>query len=850
MDSPFETDDPLPSAAQPFAPATPPPPPAGIPAIDFRAALNDEQYAAVTAEPGPLLVLAGAGSGKTRTLTYRVAYLLSQGVRPGDILLLTFTNKAAKEMLHRVEELTGVEPRRFWGGTFHSIGHRALRMFGEEIGLPKNFTILDADESETLLKQTVDTEDKAFFKDKTNPRPGPLFSIISLARNTRQSIPDTVEKQFPQYSEIKYAIQPFAAAYAEKKRAQNVCDYDDLLTGWLELLEKAPNIAEYFAHRFRHLLVDEYQDTNTLQSQIIDRIAQHHRVMAVGDDAQCIYSWRGADFENIMTFPERHPGTVIHRIETNYRSTPEILNLANGVLEAQPKGRHFDKELRAARGHAQKPSVVETIDDREQAEFVRKRIRALIEDEGVSPGQIAILYRSHFIAMEMQLVLSRAAIPYHITSGVKFFDRQHIRDIVALVTFVYNPGNEMSWQRIACLLPKVGEKGAQKIHAAAREHAALLRKDFIDALHTDDVLTKVAKDARADWPHFCASLAEVADAMYPNSATKEKRRLQQESIRAEQKRNREEWEANREKRRQEWEAAQEKERLEWEARRKEKKEKWERTRIVIIKKVEDANKGKSIVPDKQGKMHAPAGGYLWFHQEWKYNDGDDTPATIYKGGQYLPSSECLYSFDSVDDGEFQPEPYKEDGAAPPVIDFDDYVSTQDTHARCSPADIIGIAIDGWYGDYLRGAFADYIERLDELKALAGFAARFETIQDFLAQIVLLNGETSDRQVDPDAEAVKLTTVHQAKGLEYDVVFVIGLADGQFPGRRAIEAGDVEEERRLFYVAVTRAKNELYLCYPKVATKAGPGGMLLTASRFLTEINPALYEPLRLRRSFW
>jgi DNA helicase-2/ATP-dependent DNA helicase PcrA len=242
----------------------------------------------------------------------------------------------------------------------------------------------------------------------------------------------------------------------------------------------------------------------------------------------------------------------------------------------------------------------------------------------------------------------------------------------------------MAWQRIACLLPKIGEKGAQKIHAAARGHAALFRKDFIDALDTDDVRAKVAKDARADWPNFCASLAEVAETM----------------------------------------------------------------------------------------------------------------------------------------------------------------------RAAGPAKTIEIAIDGWYGDYLRGAFADYIERLDELKALAGFAARFETIQDFLAQIVLLNGETSDRQVDPDAEAVKLTTVHQAKGLEYDVVFVLGLADGQFPGRRSIEAGDVEEERRLFYVAVTRAKDELYLCYPKVATRAGPGGMLLTPSRFLTELNSALYEPLRLRRSFW
>ncbi|HEX2099346.1 MAG TPA: ATP-dependent helicase, partial [Candidatus Synoicihabitans sp.] len=192
--------------------------PEGLPPIDFRAALNDEQYAAVTAPPGPMLVLAGAGSGKTRTLTYRVAYLLSQGVKPGEILLLTFTNKAAKEMLHRVQDLTGIEPQRFWGGTFHSLGHRALRIYGEEIKLPRNFTILDADEAESLLKQTVDAEDKAFFKDKTNPRPGPLFDVISLARNTQRTLAETIEKQFPQYGEIKHLIPKFAAAYQTKKR--------------------------------------------------------------------------------------------------------------------------------------------------------------------------------------------------------------------------------------------------------------------------------------------------------------------------------------------------------------------------------------------------------------------------------------------------------------------------------------------------------------------------------------------------------------------------------------------------------------------------------------------------------
>ena len=655
----------------------------GVPPIDFRASLNDEQYAAVTAEPGPLLILAGAGSGKTRTLTYRVAYLLSQGVRPGEILLLTFTNKAAKEMLHRVQDLTGIEPGRFWGGTFHSIGNRALRIYGDAIGLKKNFTILDADESESLLKQVVETENKLFFKDKTNPKPGPLFSVLSLARNTQKPLGETVERYFPQYSEIKHMLPPFAAAYAEKKRTQDVLDYDDLLELWLDLLRKAPDVAAYFATRFRHVLVDEYQDTNTIQSQIVDSLAAHHRVMAVGDDAQCIYSWRGADFENLMTFEDRHPGTVIHRIETNYRSTPQILQLANGVLQAQPKGRHFEKELRAARSNGQKPLVVQTIDDREQADFILKRTRSLIDDEGVSPGEIAILYRSHFHALEIQLAFSRAGIPYQITSGVKFFERQHVRDLIAFIQFVANPRNESAWQRIAILLPKVGDKGAQKIYAAAFDHAKLMQRDFIDALATDDVKTKVSKDAKDEWSSFCASLKQISDVM------------------------------------------------------------------------------------RTGK----------------------------------------------------------------------------------PESIVSTAIDGWYGDYMKGEYADYIDRLEELKALIGFASRFDDLAEMLSQISLMNGETSEKHVDVPPDTVKLTTVHQSKGLEFDVVFVIGVADGMFPSRRSIEAGDVEEERRLFYVAVTRAKNELYICYPKVATRAGPGGLLLTPSRFLTELDPSLYEPLRIKRQF-
>ncbi len=651
-----------------------------FPPIDFRAELNDEQFHAVTAEPGPLLVLAGAGSGKTRTLTYRVAYLLSQGVRPGEILLLTFTNKAAKEMLQRVHELTGVEPGRFWGGTFHSIGHRTLRLHGESIGLPRSFTILDAEESEGVLRDAVDALDKGFFKDKTHPKPGPLHAILSMARNTQLSLAETVQRFFPQHEEIRDRLPEFARAYAERKRAGCQLDYDDLLELWLDLLRRSPETREYFAHRFRHVLVDEYQDTNVLQSQIVDLIGSHHRVMAVGDDAQCIYTWRGANVENILTFPDRHPGTVIHRIETNYRSTPQILALANGVLLAQPRGRSFEKELRPHRANSEKPYYVQTMDGREQAQFIVQRIRGLI-DEGCSLRDIAILYRAHFQALDIQLELARLQIPYQITSGVRFFEQAHVRDLVALLRFVFNPADTAAWGRIAVLLPKVGDKNAQKLHAAALDHARLMQQDFVDALGTDDVASRVPRDARDEWPKFTASLRQVRDVM----------------------------------------------------------------------------------------------------------------------------------------------------------------------RTLKPHNAVEIALDGWYGDYLKGAYANYESRLDDLRSLVGFAGRHEDMHELLAQVMLLGSETGDRSADPTEDALRLTTVHQAKGLEYAAVFLIGLAEGSFPLRRAIEAGDVEEERRLFYVAVTRARDELYLCFPKLNTKGGPA-MLQSPSRFLEELPPDLYQPLRPRRS--
>ncbi|MEM9158224.1 MAG: ATP-dependent helicase [Verrucomicrobiota bacterium] len=651
-----------------------------IPPIDFENELNEEQHAAVTAKPGPLLILAGAGSGKTRTLTYRVAYLLSKGIPPGEILLLTFTNKAAKEMLDRVQDLTGIEGRRFWGGTFHSIGHRIARIHGESIGLAKNFTILDAGEAETVLKNAVLTIDSAFFKNKTHPKPGPLSGIISMARNTRTTIEEAIVHYFPQHQDFIDQVCDFADVYTKHKQEQNVVDYDDLLCYWLQILDTQPEIAQSFHNRFKFALCDEYQDTNVLQAEIIDKMCPHHNIMAVGDDAQCIYSWRGANFENIVTFPDRHPDTQIHRIETNYRSTPEILQLANAVISNRLSG-GFDKVLRPHKNSSHRPYVVQSIDSKEQAQFVINRIHGLI-DEGKDPSEIAILYRAHYQALDMQMELSRSGISYQITSGVRFFEQAHVKDFVAHLRILYNATDFTAFLRLFGLLPKVGEKTCQKLYQHTVKVAKEKELDFIDALADDAVIKKAPAASRADWESLAQSLKDM----------------------------------------------------------------------------------KAI---------------------------------------------------------------NETG---------------------TPAEVISIGLEGWYSGYLQGEYANYINRMDDLNSLVSFAERFEDMQELIAQITLLNSETSDKKIEENEPCIRLTTVHQAKGLEYDVVFLIGLADGLFPTRRSVESGDTEEERRLFYVAVTRARDELYIMYPKMNTGRGQY-MPLTPSRFLQELPNDLYEPVRIRRSY-
>src|SRR6266568_1045586 len=360
--------------------------PAGL-QIDYAGELNQQQHAAVTAPPGPALVIAGAGSGKTRTLTYRVAYLLEQGVPADRILLLTFTNKAAGEMMRRVVELLGQELRSLWGGTFHSIGHRILRRHADLLGYQRDFTILDREDARHLIADCLKESGIAATADHF-PKPEVLGDIFSLCVNTEKSIAQVLEEQYDYFGLIAPQVQDVQQRYTIRKRAGNELDFDDLLALWLKLLQEHPQAQEQYQRRFQFILVDEYQDTNKLQSDLIDLLAaKHHNVTVVGDDAQSIYAWRGANFANILEFPKRYPGAKVFKIETNYRSTPEILNVANAAIAANVN--QFAKELAPARKSGLKPALVQCHDAGQQAAFIAQRALELRE-EGVSLNHVAV----------------------------------------------------------------------------------------------------------------------------------------------------------------------------------------------------------------------------------------------------------------------------------------------------------------------------------------------------------------------------------------------------------------------------------------------------------------------------
>ncbi len=431
--------------------------------IDYQAALNPQQLAAVMAGDGPALVIAGAGSGKTRTLGYRVAYLIDRGVNPETILLVTFTRKSAEEMLNRVGLLIGERSHRVSGGTFHSVANLLLRRYGRAVGLEPGFTILDRGDAEdlvNLLRGQLGLNEK----DKRFPRKGTIVEIFSKSENTLQPMEDIVLADFPHFSDHLEALQKLKAAYEKAKRERQLVDYDDLLVRLRALLAEDEGASQAIGGRFRYILVDEYQDTNRLQADLIRRLADtHDNVMVVGDDSQSIYAFRGATFRNIMDFPTLFPGATVYKLEENYRSTQPILNVANVIIQGAAD--KYNKRLFTRKLDGPLPVLAQAVGENAQSRFVAQKILELRE-EGIPLDEIAVLFRSSFHSFDLELELSRRDLPFVKRGGFKFIETAHVKDLLAHLRVVANPRDAVSWNRALLLVEGVGPKRAQDLIAA------------------------------------------------------------------------------------------------------------------------------------------------------------------------------------------------------------------------------------------------------------------------------------------------------------------------------------------------------------------------------------------------
>ncbi len=632
--------------------------------IDYERELNPQQRAVVLAGPGPMLVIAGAGSGKTHTLTYRVAHLVERGVKPERIMLLTFTNKASRAMVDRVSGILGDRVKKVWAGTFHSMANRILRQDGHLLGYPNDYTILDGEDANTLMKVCVAEADVD--RTKRLPKANVLTSIHSACVNTQQALHDVLMEKYPYFIEQIQDIRVILELYRDRKFEMAVMDFDDLLLNWRRVLTQHPERLKYWAGKFEHLLVDEYQDTNHLQGELIDLMASEHgNVMVVGDDCQSIYAFRGADYRNILEFPERYEGCKQYRLEINYRSTPEVLDLANRSITFNT--RQFQKTLQASRPEGPKPALVAVRDVYQQAEFVCQRILELV-DEGLALSDVAVLYRSHYHSMELQVELTKRNIPYIVRSGLRFFEQAHIKDVLAYLRFVYNPRDEISFMRLAQHWQGVGAQRAQMLWDKIQQSSSPL-----EMVVSDELTAMLPKRAAHGW--------------------------------------------------------------------------------------------------KQANM-------------------------IFKR----------------------------------------LVKQRHT---ASPGELMEHVLECGYEDVVRSTFDNADNRVADLEQMANYGAQYKNLDGFLNEISLLTTLTGqDISVGSDTpdDYVCLTSIHQAKGLEWPACFVLSLAEGFFPSQQSIgDVAQTEEERRLFYVATTRAQDDLYLCHPFTHAVRGKGTTFLRPSPFIVEL---------------
>ncbi len=634
--------------------------------------LNPAQFEFATTDDPVLLGLAGPGSGKTRALIYRAAHLIKCGVKPERLLLLTFTNKAAGEMKERLEDLLGFLPRELWAGTFHSIGARILRRHASLMGRTPNFTIFDEDDSRAAMKKilasfSISDEDRKLVMQR-----GLLGRIISQARNSGLTIKQVMEEDYPYRLEFLDTISNVAELYEQKKIESNAFDFDDLLLCWLGLFEKYPEIKEQYCYRFKHVLVDEFQDTNVVQARIIDLFAGNSDICVVGDDAQSIYAFRYAQVGNILSFPDKYSQCNVVRMEHNYRSSPEIVELANSSISHNRK--QLPKKLFSNNPSGTLPVIARVFDSREEAHFVLRTIREL-QNNGISLEEIAILYRSSYLTPEVEFLLSREGINYRTYGGIKFFQKAHVKDVLAYLKVIYNPFDENSWRRIATLQQGLGPATFDKLWAKL--------KKFDNPLEAALQAKETPPRGKEGWQALCQTLNLL------------------------------------------------------------------------------------------------------------YN-GDHS---------YVPG-------------------------------------------------LISSILSNNYDRILKQNYPDqYEERFSGIERLAIYAERFESMGSFIESLALeesVFADTSSTKSGP-LEQLTLSTIHSAKGKEWDSVFIIGMNQGQFPSSR-VGPGDLDEERRLFYVASTRARHYLFLTTYREdyrnygATSEGP-------SQFLRELPSECYELADYDREF-
>jgi ATP-dependent DNA helicase UvrD/PcrA len=474
----------------------------GARAVDYGKELNEAQLKAVTTTEGPLLIVAGAGTGKTRTLVYRVARLVEIGAKPESILLLTFTRRAAASMLTRAAALADARCQRVSGGTFHSLGHSVLRKFADEAGVAKNFTVLDQSDTEDLIdllrRQIRLTKAQHF------PRKRTIAAMFSMMVNKVLSLKQVLNQQYPQFVDERRNLETLFKTFEEFKRSRHMLTYDDLLVRFREALENSATMREQISDQYRYIMVDEYQDTNKLQAQIVKLMtARHDNVAVVGDEFQSIYSFRGASHRNMLEFPKLFPSSKIIKLEENFRSTQPILDVANAIISDVKES--FKKRLYSRIDGGQPPVVVSAHDENEQSRFVAQRI-ADLREEGVPLSEIAVLFRSSSHSFDLEIELGRQGIPFRKFGGIRFAESAHIKDALSFLRVVVKPSDTLSWFRALKLIDHIGDATVYQI----LEHLGVEQREFRSVRTKSALFKKLQRfPARAAYKTQLQRLARV-----------------------------------------------------------------------------------------------------------------------------------------------------------------------------------------------------------------------------------------------------------------------------------------------------------------------------------------------------